>query len=159
MNENVVFFLKFKKDLQFFYESLSLKEGLTLMKKHGFTAVPVISASGEYVGSVSEGDFLWYLLEHKDEPDLLTETLIKDLIRPNFMPAVNINIPFKDLLNQSLHQNYVPVVDDRNIFIGMVTRQSLLEHFGQQQAEDTLQAIITPCLEPQSNQIQIQLKR
>ncbi len=158
MNENVVFFLKFKKDLQFYYESLSLSEALNLMKKHGFTAVPVINAAGEYVGSVSEGDFLWYILGHGSDASVLSNTTVKDLIRPNFMPAVNINIELDDLLNQSLHQNYVPVVDDRDIFIGIVTRQTLLKHFGHK-AKDSIQAIITPTLDLNSSQVQIQLKR
>lgn len=49
MQENVFFFLTMKKDVIFFYDHLSLEEGLRLMRKHGFTAMPVINTHGEYV--------------------------------------------------------------------------------------------------------------
>lgn len=131
MNQNVVFFLKFKKDLQFYYSSLSVLDALNAMKKHGFTAVPVIDQSGCYMGSVTEGDFLWFILQNGNDPALLEKTQVKQLIREGFMPAVNIDVTLNELLETSFHQNYVPVVDDRNKLIGIVTRQSLLRHFGQ----------------------------
>lgn len=135
MNQNVVFFLKFKKDLQFYYSSLSVLDALNAMKKHGFTAVPVIDQGGCYMGSVTEGDFLWFILQNGNDPDLLEKTQVKQLIRKGFMPAVNIDVTLNELLETSFHQNYVPVVDDRNKFIGIVTRQSLLRHFGQSSAK------------------------
>ena len=52
---------------------------------------------------------------------------IKSLIRKEFMPAVSISTPMMEILRQSLKQNYVPVVDDRNIFIGIITRKVILE--------------------------------
>lgn len=33
-----------------------------------------------------------------------------------------------ELFNRSLEQNYVPVVDDRNIFIGIVTRKTIISY-------------------------------
>ncbi|EJW96984.1 CBS domain protein, partial [gut metagenome] len=66
---------------------------------------------------------------------LLENTQVKDLVRKDFMPAVNINVSLDELLETSFHQNYVPVVDDRNKFIGIVTRQSLLRHFGKSNAK------------------------
>lgn len=82
------------------------------------------------MGSVTEGDFLWFILQNGNDPALLENTQVKQLIREGFMPAVNIDVSLEELLETSFHQNYVPVVDDRNKFIGIVTRQSLLRHFG-----------------------------
>lgn len=144
MNDNVVFFLTFKRDLQFLYQTLSLKEALALMKEHGYTAVPVIDNAGLYCGSVSEGDFLWYLLQHDQDPDILDNATVQDLIRPSFMPAVNINVSIDDLIATSLAQNYIPVVDDRNCFIGIVTRKSLLKHLGKQRKDILLQPLAAP---------------
>lgn len=127
MGNNVFFFLKYKNDVRFFYDTLTLEEGLKLMKEHGFTAVPVINIKGEYLGSVSEGDFLWFILKNGQDENTLKTTLIGDLLREDFMPAVSIDLPVEELFNRSLHQNYVPVVDDRNIFIGIVTRQKILD--------------------------------
>lgn len=130
MFDNVLFFLQFKKDLQYLYPSLSLKEALLLMKTHGFTAVPVVDKDGRYCGSVNDADFLWYLYEHGNSEDVLEHATVADLIRPDFMPAVSISISIEELIERALHQNYVPVVDDRRCFIGIVTRQSLLRQLG-----------------------------
>ena len=140
MNENVIFFLKFKRDLQFYYDTLPLMEAIELMKKHKFTAVPVIDRFGEYAGTVSEGDFLWYILAHGNEKDVLENAVVKDVIRPDFMPAVNIAVTMPELIEKSFHQNFVPVVDDRNVFIGIVTRQALLRFYGRPIDQNDLQA-------------------
>lgn len=136
MNQNIIFYLTFKKDLQFLYDSLSLADALKLIRRHGYTALPVIDSAGRYVGTLSEGDLLWFMLDHRPDRTVLEETSVRELIRPDFMPAVNIALPVDTLLNMSLHQNFIPVVDDRDIFIGIVTRQSILRAF--KKAEEKL---------------------
>ena len=44
------------------------------------------------------------------------------------MPAVRIDVDLKTLIERSLEQNYVPIVDDRGIFIGIVTRKSIIKY-------------------------------
>lgn len=128
MKDNVLFFLTFKKDIRFFYGTLSIQQALPLMKEHGYTAVPVISSNGEYLGSVSEGDFLWYLLSNDMDLKTIEDTPVSELIRKNYMPSVNVNVGLDELLKAAINQNYVPVVDDRSIFIGIVTRRSLMKY-------------------------------
>ena len=128
MTDNIFFFTTFKNDIRFFYDSLTVREGMDVMKACRFTVVPVLDQQGRYIGSISEGDFLWYLDRHGMQTDL-NRVLIEELIRPGFMPAVDISVDFDILLDASLHQNYVPIVDDRNIFIGIVNRQSIIDYF------------------------------
>ena len=99
------------------------------MRKHGFTAMPVINTHGEYVGTINEGDFLWYFIDHPDTSyEELRDTPIKDLIRNDFTPPMMIDATLDELFAQSLKQNFVPIVDDRNIFIGIVTRSNILKY-------------------------------
>lgn len=136
MQENVFFFLTMKKDVTFFYDDLNLEEGLRLMRKHGYTAMPVINAKGEYIGTINEGDFLWYFIDHPETTyETVKSTPIKELIRPDFTPAMMIDATVEELFDQSLKQNFVPIVDDRNIFIGIVTRSRLLHYFMKTQEE------------------------
>lgn len=129
MIQNVFFFLKNKGEVKFLYDNLSINDGLKLMSKHGFTAMPVINKDGIYKGNISEGDFLWYLLKHTSITAEDLETIkIKELIREDYMPAVRIDVDLKTLIERSLEQNYVPIVDDRGIFIGIVTRKSIIEY-------------------------------
>lgn len=129
MNQNVFFFLKYKKDTRYLYDNLSVLQGLKLLRQHGFTATPVINAQGYYIGTIREGDFLYYLIDHpyitKDDLENLE---IRELIDPHYNPAVSMDVDMETLFDQSLKQNFVPVVDDRHIFIGIVTRQAIIEY-------------------------------
>ncbi len=129
MQENVFFFLKAKNEVKFLYDNISIKDGLELMRKHKYTAMPIIDKDGYYVGVISEGDFLWYLVDHPNTTSEEIEHMeIRDLIRKDFTKAVKMDVSVPDLFGQSLKQNFVPVVDDRNIFIGIVTRQSIIQY-------------------------------
>ena len=60
---NVLMLLKHKESVQYIYENNTLRQGLEKMRAHSYTAIPVISDDGKYVGTVSEGDFLYYLVD------------------------------------------------------------------------------------------------
>lgn len=129
MNENVFFFLTMKKDVIFFYDHLTIEDGLKLMRTHSFTAMPVVDAKGHYLGTVTEGDFLWFFC---DNPDVsyqdFKDKTVRELIRYDFTPAMRIDASVEELFACSLRQNFVPIVDDRNIFIGIVTRSNILKY-------------------------------
>lgn len=125
MVDNIFFFLKPKEQTSFFFSNLSIQDGLDYLRQHSFTIMPVITPEGHYIGSISEGDFLWYSLSHNAP---YVQDTLKHLVRKDFIPACNINVDTETLFAQSLKQNYVPIVDDRNIFIGLVTRQSILKY-------------------------------
>ena len=132
MQDNIFFFLKNKKQTKYLYDNLSVAEALDMMRIHGFTAVPVINNEGEYLGTVTEGDFLYYMIDHPDiTHEEIKHTDIRELIRENFMPAVPFNVSIHELFDKSLYQNFVPVVDDRNIFIGIVTRKAIISYLMQ----------------------------
>ena len=42
----------------------TVRQGLEVMRRHGYTAVPVLGEHGEYIGCITEGDFLWHLLAY-----------------------------------------------------------------------------------------------
>lgn len=131
MVHNVFFFLKPKSDVEFIYSACSVQQGLEMMKQKGYTAIPVIDEEGKYVGTVKEGDFLWYVLDHPND-DYEQVDLI-NIVDKNYMKPVKIDTPLGELFNQSLSQNFVPIVDDRNIFIGIVTRKKIIEFLMNQQ--------------------------
>ena len=60
---NVAYFLLPKHQVVCCFEDNTFRQGLEKMKHHGYSAIPVLSRSGKYLGTVSEGDFLWKLLE------------------------------------------------------------------------------------------------
>ncbi len=43
---------------------------------------------------------------------------------------MTITATVEDLLERVLNQNFVPVVDDRNLFVGIITRSAVIKHLG-----------------------------
>lgn len=46
----------------FLHEKDSVRQGLERFMVHGYTAIPVLNEQEQYIGSVTEGDFLRHLL-------------------------------------------------------------------------------------------------
>lgn len=123
---NVLMLLRPKSEVAYVYDSWTLRKGLEKMRSSGYTVLPVLSKEGLYLGSVSEGDFLWYLADNGDFRDTVK---IRDLLRPDWMKAVNIGVSMETLLHQAETQNYIPVTDDVGTFIGIVTRSTIIKTF------------------------------
>ena len=127
---NVLFFLKPKANVAYIYDHNTVRQGLEKMKHYGYTATPVIDRDGRYVGTVTEGDFLWKLTEQNAWETHAQERLnVRDIIQRSHNPPVNVNASLEDLLLQAMKQNFVPVVDDLGSFIGIVTRRDILQYY------------------------------
>ena len=125
---NVIMLLTIKEKVAFLYEDNTVRQGLEKMRAHGYSAIPVLTRGGEYAGCVSEGDFLWHLLSREGGLKQQEKFCIRDLIRPGFNPPARIDVPMSELVERSMHQNFVPIVDDRSVFIGIVTRQDIIRN-------------------------------
>lgn len=130
---NIAHILEPKCNVAYLYEDYSLRQGLEKMKHHGYSAIPVISREGRYLGTISEGDFLWFLLiENEDEIihiDIknIENILIKDILQKNKYPSVSIIEPLEKVFDMAISQNFIPVVDDRGSFMGIITRQKIMK--------------------------------
>ena len=122
MNQNVLFFINHKAEVKYLSADMTVYQALNEMKEYKYTAVPVINYDGSYLGTITEGDFLWYIMN-----DGSFHTKIKHVVRKDFCKPVNVNTDINELFSQSLNQNFVPIIDDRYIFIGIVTRKKILE--------------------------------
>ena len=127
---NVLMLLKPKETVKYIYENNTLRQGLEKMRAHSYTAIPVISEDGKYRGTVSEGDFLYYILDMRTGKIIDREKhRVRDIVRHDFNPAVRIDVSMSELLHRAVNQNFVPVVDDLGTFIGIVTRQDIIIAF------------------------------
>lgn len=132
---NIAYFLQPKNRVAFLYDDYTFRQGLEKMRHHGYTAIPVISRSGQYIGTVSEGDFLWQLLETDQNSRSmkdLEQLQVKDVIRGNNYPSVGITVTMDALLDSAMNQNFIPVVDDIGNFIGIVTRSDIIRYFAKE---------------------------
>lgn len=134
---NIIMLLKPKCDVAYIYENNSIRQGIEKMRYHGYTAIPVIAQSGEYVGTVNEGDFLWRILDGNDSSLKKQENYtVKDILRKGWNPPVTITTPIETLLLRVMDQNFVPVIDDRGVFMGIITRRDIIKYYYNQKAVD-----------------------
>ena len=131
---NVLFFLTPKENVSYLYSDFTARQALQKMKYYHYSAIPVIDREGHYVGTVKEGDFLWTMLDREGGVDWKAAENIKlselEIHRDN--QAVEIDANIEDLMQLAMNQNFIPVVDVRNIFIGIVTRKDIIQYFSAQ---------------------------
>ncbi|MBQ7961900.1 MAG: CBS domain-containing protein [Clostridia bacterium] len=130
---NIAFFLRPKISVAYLYSDYTVRQSLEKMKHYGYTAIPVINRDGRYVGTVSEGDFLWYLTDcFGNQEDInmkkLEETPLSKILRTDLYKPMKVTADVDELLTLAMNQNFVPVVDDLGSFIGIVTRRDIIRH-------------------------------
>lgn len=124
---NVISLLTPKIQVAYLYDDCTVRQGLEKLRIHGYTAIPVLARDGRYVGTVSEGDFLWNILDLEDNSLRTQEKVpLSQILRKDFNPAIRIDVTMAELLDRAMKQSFIPVVDDRGAFAGIVTRQTII---------------------------------
>ena len=128
---NILFYLTPKASCEMLYDDESIREALERMERSGFTALPIIrKEDGTYRGTLTDGDLLWALKNRCDFDLKQAETQgIMEIFHQRDYRPVSVSTDMKDLLQKATDQNFVPVVDDRGNFIGIVTRRSILAQY------------------------------
>lgn len=130
---NIAFFLIAKKDIIYLPLHSTMRQALEKMEYHRYTAVPLVDEDGRYAGTITEGDLLWKM---KNTPGLTflhtDRVMLKDVPRRMTNTPVRIDAEMEDLLSLAIVQNFVPVLDDSGIFIGIIRRREIIEHFAKQ---------------------------
>ena len=138
---NVITLLIPKGQVAYLYDDYTMRQGLEKLRHGGYTALPVIARDGSYVGTVSEGDFLWKLLDKESQKaqnctmKSLEHLQVRDLLHDNQYPSVGITVSMEELLNSAMNQNFIPVIDDLGNFIGIVTRKDIIRYFADQKKQ------------------------
>ena len=128
METNILKLLTPKDRVAYIDSDMSIRQGLEKLKAHGYSAIPVINKDGTYLGVVSEGDFLWNIMKgNVVSVEELESTEVKKIIRKK-VPSCKINVSYQTLLDMATNYNFVPIVDDRNILMGIITRKSIIDN-------------------------------
>ena len=124
---NIMFFLKPKSELAYVYDYHTLRQAMEIMEHHKYSSIPMINKDGKYIGTITEGDVLWGLkaldiLNLKDAENIAVTQIQRRL---DYRP-VRVDSDIEDLIVKSMEQNFVPVVDDQDSFIGIITRKDII---------------------------------
>ncbi|MDO4292139.1 MAG: CBS domain-containing protein [Eubacteriales bacterium] len=135
---NILFFLTPKSEVAYVREDDTLRQALEKMEHHGYAAVPLLSVDGKYIGTITDGDVLWGL-KNMDFPSLheMEDISVMEVRRSRDNKPVHVDVGMEGLLEKVSVQNFVPVIDDEKVFIGIVTRRDIIHHLmGQRRAEE-----------------------
>ena len=126
---NILFFLTPKALCAYLLDSYSIRQALEKMEVAGYAALPILNTYGEYVGTLTEGDLLW-ALKNMCSVDMKQAEMkkIMDISRRKDNVPVTVTTSMQELVDRASYQNYVPVVDDKNAFIGIVTRRAIIRY-------------------------------
>ena len=126
---NLLFFLTPKQDVLYIYEDFTLRQTLEKWSNQRLATIPVLKRNGEYVGTITEGDILWGMKNlHGLDLEASEDVPIASFPRRRDYKAVTVTTDMGSLLRAAVDQNFVPVVDDRGIFIGIVRRQAIIRY-------------------------------
>ncbi|NLG05711.1 MAG: CBS domain-containing protein [Clostridia bacterium] len=127
---NILFFLTPKSEVEFAYNDDTVESVMDHLEKSTYTAIPIINHKGEYKGTVSEGDLLWFFRDESETPwDELYKCKISKIASKRIHKPVKADAKIKDLVNRAMKQNFVPVIDDDDVFIGIVKRRDILSYY------------------------------
>jgi len=127
---NILFLLTPKATCACVKEEDTIRQALERMEASGFSAVPILSKDGSYRGTLTEGDLLWAIKKmHLMDMRAAESHGIMEIQHRKDNQAVTVTTPVEDLLSKAVDQNFVPVVDDKGTFIGIITRKAIMQHF------------------------------
>ena len=125
---NVLLLLTPKKEVACLDEKMNARQAMEKMRAHGYRIIPLISKNGEYMGTISEGDILWHIVNEEEfDIEELENIMIKDLLRKDYVTPVKVDASVSELVEKIVNSNFVPVIDDRNVLMGIVTRSKVLQ--------------------------------
>lgn len=131
---NILFFMLPKAMCRYLSDDCTIRQAIEKMEYAGFASLPIVNKRGEYRGTLTEGDLLWALKNvcNMDMKQAESHHIMEINRRRDNVP-VRVTTSMKDLIDRAADQNYVPVVDDKDTFIGIITRRAIiqycLEHF------------------------------
>ena len=128
---NILFFLTPKSDVAYIFEDETLRQTVEKMEHRKFSFIQILNKEGKYTGTISEGDLLWGIkrlnINITDLKEMEDVSIMAIPRRATYKP-VHADADMEDLLDRAINQNYVPVIDDKGSFIGIITRKEIIKY-------------------------------
>ncbi len=124
---NVLRFLVPKSSVEYISSDATIRQAYEKMRYHSYVAIPVLDDDGTYVGTLRKDDIYKYFFD-KGEIDfrMAEKEGIKHLLDTEATRPLYHNSRIEDMMDGLLEHNFIPIVDDRGCFIGIVLRRDVL---------------------------------
>lgn len=104
----------------------SLSHALLLMTKNKYTLVPVIDKDSKLQGLISMALIIEAIIDIEDVYfDKLNEIKVREAMKEDY-PVVPVDYNLEVVIRLLVKHPFVPVVDDKGILLGIITRQEIL---------------------------------
>ncbi len=126
---NILFFLTPKAECCTVEDDDTVRQAIERMEHNDYTSLPIVARSGEYRGTLTEGDLLWaYKNLCGGDMKRAEQICIMDIAHRCDNQPVNVSTDMEDLFHKAIDQNFVPVIDDKSAFIGIIPRKKILQY-------------------------------
>ena len=125
---NLLIFLTPKSETLYLNQNSTVRQTLENFDVHKYSVVPLIDDDGFFVSTISEGDILRFIKNScKFDISVAEKMKIKDIELYRPYKALPISTPMDEVVRLALEQNFIPIVDDRGVYIGIVKRKSIID--------------------------------
>ena len=139
---NILQYLIPKKEVAYVLDSFSVRQTLEKMEFHHYSNIPILNVDGKYIGAISEGDILWFWKNNNLSFNKLNGKNIMEINHNRIIHSIKIDATLNELTKLIINQNFVPVVDDRNIFIGIITRKAVMKELTKNIMKKELEIVV-----------------
>lgn len=127
---NIFTILTPKIQTEFIKSDSTIRQALEIFDFHKFNVVPLVDEEGKYVSTLSEGDILRYIKnEARFDLEIAESVRIDQIDKYRPYESITIDSSFDDILQLAINQNFVPIVDDRGMYIGIIKRKDIIEKY------------------------------
>ena len=126
---NIMRFVVPKSLVEYVNEDQTLRQAIEKMRYHRYAAIPVINKDGVYVGTLRNDDILRRLLANGSFDQRESERIpLISVMDADYCEPVYHTASMSELIEKVKEHNFVPVVDDRGCFIGIILRRDILNY-------------------------------
>ncbi len=107
-------------------ESNTLSHALLLMTSNKYSVVPVLDNKSRMKGLISMPLIIEAIMDIEDvQFDKLEAIRVSEVMDVHY-PVVNEDFELEDVMRMLIHAAFITVVDENDVFVGIITRQEIL---------------------------------
>lgn len=108
----------------------TIRQALEKFDAHKFSVVPILDDNGKYKGTISEGDILRYIKNHCNfSIEIAEKVRLNEIEKYRSYFSLKIDADLTEVFALALEQNFIPIVDDSDTYIGIIKRRDIIKYF------------------------------
>lgn len=126
LSEDLPHYLTPMANLAIFIDTHNTDHAMLLLANNGFSRVPVITKDKHYVGTISASDIVRYQADNQIDDTTFAQMDISLMVNTR-IPVVLPTASLTELMHKLVDASFLPVVTHEGLFLGIVTRKSVLK--------------------------------